>query len=114
VLAATQAVTGAMARAQSPARAVESLVASLGSSMGWELGGYWSLAADEVTLELVVAWSAAGIDARDLVPPRLALAGSLTERAFTVGRARWTSDLAADTALYLAKQAGRNRTVAAR
>jgi len=115
VLAATQAVTGAMARTDSPAEAVESLVASLGNSMGWELGGYWSLGSDEATLELLAAWSAREIDARDILRTRFALAGSLTERAFAARRARWAADLAGETALRAAaliEQAGLHGAIA--
>ncbi len=105
-LAATQAAIGAMARAQAPEVALESLVASLGASMGWEVGGYWRLAADDATLELVLAWSAAGGDARTMVPERYPLAGSLTERAFRAGEAQWATDLAGDTVLRTATVAG--------
>jgi diguanylate cyclase (GGDEF)-like protein len=106
ILGATQAVARAMARAQSPARAVESLLASLGSSMGWEVGGYWTLLPDDATLELTVTWSGGGIDAGAALPRRFALAGSLAERSFTAGEARWTVDLAADTELATATIAG--------
>jgi diguanylate cyclase (GGDEF)-like protein len=99
VLAATQAVTGAMARAQSPGRAVQTLVASLGRSMGWQAGGYWTLAADEETLELLSGWSAAGADADTLLTRRFAVAGSLAERAFTAGTACWSDELSGEPML---------------
>jgi diguanylate cyclase (GGDEF)-like protein/PAS domain S-box-containing protein len=106
-LAATQAVIGAMARAQAPEAALESLVASLGASMGWEVGGYWKLSADGATLERTFAWSAGDIDARAVTPERYELAGSLSERSFQAGAAQWATDLAADTALRTAATAGK-------
>src|SRR5579875_763383 len=93
VLAATQAMIGAISRAQPPARAVESLIDSLGRSMGWAVGGYWTLAADDATLELLAGWSAAGAEATALVARRFALADSVAERAFAAGEAVWASDL---------------------
>jgi diguanylate cyclase (GGDEF)-like protein/PAS domain S-box-containing protein len=105
-LVATQAVIGAMARAQAPDQALESLVASLGTSMGWEAGGYWKLSADGATLERILTWSKAGIDAEAIVPDSYELAGSLTERAFRAGEAQWANDLAADTVLRTAADAG--------
>jgi diguanylate cyclase (GGDEF)-like protein len=115
VLAATQAVTEAMARAQSPARAIESLVKSLGTSMGWEVGGYWTLATGDNTLELIVAWSEPEIDAATVLPRRFALAGSLTERAFAAAEAQWATDLAAETVITtaaVARAAGLHGAVA--
>jgi diguanylate cyclase (GGDEF)-like protein len=105
-LAATQAVIGAMAQAHAPEHALESLVASLGTSMGWEVGGYWKLAADDATLERVLAWSEAPVDARAVTPERYELAGSLSERAFRARTAQWATDLAADTVLRTAATAG--------
>jgi diguanylate cyclase (GGDEF)-like protein/PAS domain S-box-containing protein len=105
-LAATQAVIGAMARSQAPDQALQSVVASLGTSMGWAGGGYWRLSADDATLERVLTWSAAGIDAGAIMPESYALAGSLTERAFRAGEAQWTTDLAAETVIRTAVAAG--------
>jgi len=104
-LAATQTVIAAITRAHAPEVALESLVESLGASMGWELGGYWRLAADDTTLELALAWSVAGEDARTIVPERFGLAGSLTERAFRVGEAQWATDLATNGVLSTATMA---------
>ncbi len=106
-LAATQAVIGAMARAQAPETALESLVASLGNSMGWQVGGYWKLAADQLTLERVLAWSTGAFDAEAVTPERYELPGSLTERAFSAGEAQWAGDLAAETVLRTAPVADR-------
>jgi diguanylate cyclase (GGDEF)-like protein len=105
-LAATQAVIGAMAQAHAPEHALESLVASLGTSMGWQAGGYWTLTADDATLERILAWGTAGIDADAVTPGRYRLAGSLSERAFRAGAAQWAADLATDTVLRTAAAAG--------
>jgi diguanylate cyclase (GGDEF)-like protein len=114
-LAATQAVIGAMTRAQHPEAALDSLVGSLGAAMGWEVGGYWKLAADDLTLERVLAWSDGGFDAWAVTPERYELPGSLTEAAFNAGAARWTNDLTGDTVLRtvpIADQAGLRSAVA--
>jgi diguanylate cyclase (GGDEF)-like protein len=95
VAAATQAVTSAMARAESPEKAIESLLGSLGSSMSWSIGAYWTVAHDGA-LERVAAWrDPDGQVSEDEVTGevRLPREQTIAGQALDTGETQWIADL---------------------
>jgi diguanylate cyclase (GGDEF)-like protein/PAS domain S-box-containing protein len=99
ILIATQSVTQAMARADSPEEAKRSLLSTLGESMGWLVGGYWQPAEDG-SLEQTARWSADGVpvDAFAAISGELRLAPGegLPGRALEADEPVWVQDYTAD------------------
>jgi len=96
---ATQSVTQAMARADSPEEAKRSLLCTLGDSMGWQVGGYWQ-PADDGSLEQTANWSADGVPADAFAAVtgelRLAPGEGLPGQALQDGEPVWVRDYTAD------------------
>jgi diguanylate cyclase (GGDEF)-like protein/PAS domain S-box-containing protein len=118
VLIAMQAVTQAMARAQSPAVAMRSLLSMLGESMGWQVGSYWQLADDDA-LDRMSSWVADGVQAAEFdalgAELRLGRDEGLPGRALALGEPVWLQDLSADECLpraRAARQAGLQAAIA--
>ena len=110
VLIAMQAVTLAMARAESPEVAMRSLLSTLGESMGWQVGGYWQLAHGEA-LERRASWVADGVQAAEFEALggdlRLRRDEGLPGRALALGEPVWLQDYSADDRLPRARAARR-------
>ena len=108
VLVAMQAVTQAMARADSPDVAMRSLLSTLGESIGWEVGGYWRLA-DDGGLVRIASWVADGVQAAEFealgAEMRLESDAGLPGRALALGEPIWFQDYSADDRLPRARAA---------
>jgi diguanylate cyclase (GGDEF)-like protein/PAS domain S-box-containing protein len=118
VLIAMQAVTQAMARAESPEVAMQSLLSTLGESMGWQVGGYWQLAHDGA-LDRMASWVADGVQAAEFealgAGLRLERDAGLPGRALALGEPIWLQDYSADDRLpraRAAQQAGLHAAIA--
>jgi diguanylate cyclase (GGDEF)-like protein/PAS domain S-box-containing protein len=118
VLIAMQAVTQAMARAESPEVAMRSLLSTLGESMGWQVGGYWQLAHDGA-LDRMASWVADGVQAAEFealgAGLRLGRDAGLPGRALALGEPIWLQDYSADDRLpraRAAQQAGLHAAIA--
>lgn len=118
VLIAMQAVTQAMARAESPEVAMRSLLSTLGESMGWQVGGYWQLAHDGA-LERMASCVADGVQAAEFEALggklRLGRNEGLPGRALALGEPIWLQDFSADDRLpraRAARQAGLHAAIA--
>ncbi len=110
VLLATQAMTQAMARADSPEQALGALLATLGESMGWVVGAYWQVAPDGA-LERMASWSdeSTRVDEFEALSAELRLARDEGLPGRALGRAEpvWISDFAADDSFPRAQAAHR-------
>jgi diguanylate cyclase (GGDEF)-like protein len=113
-----QAVTQAMARAESPEVAMRSLLSTLGESMGWQVGGYWQLAQDGA-LDRMASWVADGVQAAEFEAQgaglRLGRDAGLPGRALALGEPIWLQDYSADDRLpraRAAQQAGLHAAIA--
>jgi diguanylate cyclase (GGDEF)-like protein/PAS domain S-box-containing protein len=118
VLIAMQAVTQAIARAESPEVAMRSLLSTLGESMGWQVGSYWQLAHDG-GLDRMASWVADGVQAPEFealgAELRLGRDAGLPGRALALGEPIWLEDYSADDRLpraQAARQAGLHAAIA--
>jgi diguanylate cyclase (GGDEF)-like protein/PAS domain S-box-containing protein len=118
VLIAMQAVTHAMARAESPEVAMRSLLSTVGESMGWQVGSYWQLG-DDGALDRMASWVAAGVQAAEFdrlgAGLRLGRDEGLPGRALALGEPVWLEDFSADDRLpraEAARQAGLHAAIA--
>ena len=108
VLRAMQSVTTAMARADTPHEALEALLERLGDDMGWDVGGYWSVAADGV-LDLVAGWAAGRADTSEFEALsrqlRLEPGAGLPGQALQSGETIWMHDYSANPGMLRARAA---------
>jgi diguanylate cyclase (GGDEF)-like protein len=118
VLIAMQAVTQAIARAESPEVAMRSLLSTLGESIGWQVGSYWQLAHDG-GLDRMASWVADGVQAAEFealgAELRLERDAGLPGRALALGEPIWLQDYSADDRLpraRAARQAGLHAAIA--
>ncbi|HEX4011308.1 MAG TPA: diguanylate cyclase [Solirubrobacteraceae bacterium] len=100
VLRAMQAVTQAMARADTAHLALSALLAELGQNMDWDVGAYWMVERDG-TLDMAARWAAPRIDASEFVKAggrwRLAPGTGLPGEAVRRGAAVWLRELSPDS-----------------
>jgi diguanylate cyclase (GGDEF)-like protein/PAS domain S-box-containing protein len=108
VLRAMQSVTSAMARADTPQEALEALLQRLGRDMGWDVGGFWTVAADGA-LELAAGWAGGDVDASEFQrlsrQLRLEPGAGLPGRALERREPLWIQDYAADPSMLRARAA---------
>jgi diguanylate cyclase (GGDEF)-like protein/PAS domain S-box-containing protein len=108
VLRATQSVTQAMARSDTPQEALEALLERLGPDMGWDLGAYWALAEDGA-LDLVAGWTSSSLSATEFErlsrQLRLEPGAGLPGEALRRREAIWIGDYAADSSFLRATAA---------
>jgi diguanylate cyclase (GGDEF)-like protein/PAS domain S-box-containing protein len=108
VLRAMQAVTTAMARADTPQEALEALLARLGEDMGWDVGAYWAVGGDGA-MDLVAGWAAGRADTSEFErlsrQLRLEPGAGLPGHALEHGETIWIHDYSADPGMLRARAA---------